>query len=132
MFGRRFGIDDVAQQVVGGVLLSAPFVVTEEVWTLASSMSWVQTGLVVALTLGIGYGALFQAEDRNTKREEDVGGVPARYLSLLVVAYGAVATLTFLLDAPDAFEATMATTVKAIAIGAIFSVVGAATADSVF
>jgi len=41
-----------------------------------------------------------------------------------------VAILAFVLSAPTTFDATDATTIRAISIGAIFSVVGAATADS--
>jgi uncharacterized membrane protein len=66
---RIFGLDDLAQQIVGGFVLSVPFVVTEEVWSLA-----------------------------------------------------ATTTVTF--------GATPQTTVKAVSIGAILGVVGAATADS--
>ncbi|MGM0397657.1 MAG: DUF2391 domain-containing protein, partial [Halobacteriota archaeon] len=39
---RQFRLADTAQQVVGGFLLAGPFVVTEEVWTLAANMSVVQ------------------------------------------------------------------------------------------
>ena len=34
----RFQVADIAQQIVGGFLLAGPFVVTEEVWTLATEM----------------------------------------------------------------------------------------------
>ena len=39
---RIFGLDDLVQQIVGGIILSAPFVVTEEVWNLAASMNRLQ------------------------------------------------------------------------------------------
>ncbi|MFB6107125.1 MAG: DUF2391 family protein [Halobacteriaceae archaeon] len=127
-----FGLDDVAQQVVGGVLLSAPFVVTEEVWSLAASMNWLQTAISVFMVVAIGYGTLYRAEDRDADREEDVAGVPLRFVSLLVVSYASVVLLVLVFDAPDTFGATPLTTFKAVNIGAIFSVVGAATADSLF
>ena len=130
---------DTAQQVVGGFLLAGPFVVTEEVWTLAREMThWhgIATALLVAI---IGYGALYQADDdRDPDTEAEVAGLPLRFLSLLVVAFGSVAVLALLVNAPASFlnsESTamqVAITLKVISIGAIFSVVGAATADSVF
>jgi hypothetical protein len=47
----RYRIADSAQQVVGGFLLAGPFVVTEEVWSLAASMSVVQAFLTLGIVL---------------------------------------------------------------------------------
>lgn len=128
-----FGVDDVVQQIIGGIILSAPFVVTEEVWNLAASMNWIQWAVTVFMVIVIGYGALYEADDdRDFERERSIGGVPVRLLSLILVSYLSVTLLAFVFDAPETFEATRTTTLKAISIGAIFSVVGAATADSLF
>jgi uncharacterized membrane protein len=142
---RRFKVADTAQQLVGGFLLAGPFVVTEEVWVLAANMSILHALAVATIVFGIGYGALYKADsDRDPDREQEVGGVPVRFISLMLVAFGSVTILALALTAPDAFlldneilaaptDAEVAvTTGKAIVIGAIFSVVGAATADSVF
>ncbi|WP_181686436.1 DUF2391 family protein [Halorhabdus salina] len=136
---RRYQFADTAQQIVGGFLLAGPFVVTEEVWMLASEMTgWhaIATAVLVAI---IGYGALYQADDdRDPESEAEVAGLPLRFLSLLGVAFGSVALLALLLNAPASFlsgtgtAGQVATTLKVISVGAIFSVVGAATADSVF
>ena len=130
--GRRiFGVDDLAQQIVGGFLLSAPFVVTEEVWSLAATMTWLHWAVTVVMVAGIGYGTLYRADDdRDPDREESIAGLPVRFLSLLAIAYGSVTLLALVFNAPATFDATPATTVKAVSIGAIFSVIGAATADS--
>ncbi len=130
---RRFRPADIAQQVVGGFLLAGPFVVTEEVWVLAASMESVQAVVTVGIVALIGYGTLYKA-DRNhdPDREDDVAGVPVRFISLMVVAFGSVALLALVFDAPDAFDAGWAVGLRAVCIGAVFSVVGAATADSVF
>ena len=135
----RFHLSDTAQQVLGGFLLAGPFVVTEEVWTLARHMSWVHSAVTVAIVFALGYGALYQAdEDRDPDREADVVGVPVRFVSLLIVSYGSVAILALVFAAPEAFLADLppaerpAVTVRAVGVGAFFSVVGAATADSLF
>ncbi|MFB6146279.1 MAG: DUF2391 family protein [Halobacteriaceae archaeon] len=132
--GRRvFGVDDVAQQIVGGFILSAPFVVTEEVWALAAAMTWLQWAVTVFMVVAIGYGTLYRADDeRDAEREESVAGLPLRFVSLLLISYLSVATLAFVFSAPTTFGATPGTTLKAVSIGAVFSVVGAATADSLF
>ncbi|WP_267641367.1 DUF2391 family protein [Haloarchaeobius amylolyticus] len=142
---KRYKLADSAQQVVGGFLLAGPFVVTEEVWVLAANMSTLHGLVTVAIVGAIGYGALYKADDdRNPDRELEVGGIPLRFVSLMVVSFGSVAILALAFTAPETFlvgdgdgiltnptETEMAvTTLKAISVGAIFSVVGAATADS--
>ncbi|MFB6101697.1 MAG: DUF2391 family protein [Haloplanus sp.] len=147
---RRFRLADTAQQIVGGFLLAGPFVVTEEVWTLAAHMSWVQTLMTLGIVLGIGYGALYKADDRDPEAETEVGGVPLRFVSLVSVSYCSVLVLALAFDAPATFLADtaggrtvslgdirisirmVAVTLKAVSVGAVFSVVGAATADSLF
>ncbi|TKX78810.1 DUF2391 family protein [Halorubrum sp. SD626R] len=137
----KFRVADSAQQAVGGFLLAGPFVVTEEVWVLAAGMNWVQGVLTAAIAALIGYAALYRADtDRDPEDERDIVGIPMRFVSLMIVAFGSVLVLAVLFDAPDTFlvEAGVtgvelwATTFKAVSVGAVFSVVGAATADSVF
>ncbi|WP_254542900.1 DUF2391 domain-containing protein [Halomarina pelagica] len=137
---RRFKTADIAQQVVGGFLLAGPFVVTAEVWQLAASMNALQALLTTAIVFGIGYGALYKADNRDPDREADLGGVPVRFLSLMAVAFGSVLLLALAFDAPGTFLADLGVerarwafvTAKAVTVGSVFSVVGAATADSVF
>ncbi|AFK17761.1 MULTISPECIES: DUF2391 family protein [Haloferax] len=147
---RRFALADTAQQIVGGFLLAGPFVVTEEVWVLARSMSLLQAILTVVIVLAVGYGALYKADNRDPDREREVGGVPVRFISLISVAYLSVFILAIAFDAPGTFLsdvsgriifdamgikldlAVLAITLKATSVGAVFSVIGAATADSLF
>jgi uncharacterized membrane protein len=131
--GRMFGLDDLAQQVVGGFILSAPFVVTEEVWSLAAGMEWWRGAVTALMVVLIGYGTLYGADDeRDPDREQAIAGVPLRFVSLVFISYLSVAILAAVFNAPATFDVSAATTAKAVSIGAIFSVVGAATADSVF
>jgi uncharacterized membrane protein len=142
---RRFKFADTAQQVVGGFLLAGPFVVTEEVWVLAGDMTTVQAVITAGIVFAIGYGALYEADDgRDPDSEAEVAGIPLRFVSLMGVAFGSVTILTLAVGAPGTFvpsvlgeaepstAALVGTTLKAVTVGAIFSVVGAATADSVF
>ncbi|SFL39838.1 Putative integral membrane protein [Halogranum rubrum] len=142
---RRFKLADTAQQVVGGFLLAGPFVVTDEVWALAVGMEWYQAVLTAAIVLAIGYGTLYKADDdRDPDREVEFGGIPVRFISLILVSYLSVLILALSFDAPatlipnhmDPVDITLQTevfvTLKAMSIGSVFSVIGAATADSVF
>jgi uncharacterized membrane protein len=137
---RGFRLADSAQQIVGGFLLAGPFVVTEEVWVLARNMSLFHALGTVAVVFGIGYATLYKADTtRDIDDEQEIAGVPVRFISLMVVSFGAVAILAILFSAPSTFlgavesrEEVAIITAKAISVGSIFSVVGAATADSVF
>jgi uncharacterized membrane protein len=146
---RRFALSDTVQQIVGGFLLAGPFVVTEEVWVLAAGMSSVQALVTVVIVLAIGYGALYKADDRNPDRETEVGGIPVRFISLIAVSYLSVLILALAFNAPETFVgpsgtasaqsldvsiewAVVGTTLKAVSIGSVFSVIGAATADSIY
>ena len=137
---RLFRPADSAQQMVGGFLLAGPFVVTEEVWTLAESMNVFQALATVGVVFAIGYAALYTADtNRDPDKEQEIAGIPLRFISLMTVSFGAVAVLALLFDAPATFlaaaetrEEMAFTTFKAISVGSVFSVVGAATADSVF
>jgi uncharacterized membrane protein len=135
----RFRLADLAQQFVGGFLLSGAFVVTEEVWVLARNLPPANSVIVVGVVAVIGYAALYRADTtHDAERERDIGGVPVRFLSLMFVSFGSVTVLALALNAPNTFLSEISgirklvVTAQAIAIGAIFSVVGAATADSVF
>ncbi|MFW6018620.1 MAG: DUF2391 family protein [Halapricum sp.] len=135
----RFRVADVAQQFVGGFLLAGPFVVTEEVWDLAQNMTNWHALVVVGLVVSIGYGALYEADDdRDPENEPEVVGIPLRFISLMSISFGSVILLSLVVTAPDQFLGDLAAreraivTTRAVAVGAIFSVVGAATADSVF
>lgn len=129
----RYALADSAQQVVGGVLLAGPFVVTEEVWLLAGNLSPLHVALQVLLVFVIGYVALYEAEEeRKLEEESRIAGVPLRFISLMLVSYLSVALLMLLLAAPTTFEAGLPTTAKVVTTCAIFSMVGAATADSLF
>jgi len=136
-----FRLADSAQQMVGGFLLAGPFVVTEEVWVLAAGMNGAQAAATAIIVAVIGYAALYGADTgRDLDQESTVAGVPVRFLSLMAVAFGSVLLLAVLFDAPDTFLVRQGvdgielwlTTFKAVSVGAVFSVVGAATADSIF
>ncbi|WP_348606795.1 DUF2391 domain-containing protein [Halobaculum rarum] len=141
---RRFALADTAQQIVGGFLLAGPFVVTDEVWGLAVGMEWYQVVVTVGIVLAVGYGALYKADDdRDPDREAEVAGVPLRFVSLITVSYLSVGILALSFDAPAtlipnhvdppvAMRDQVYITLKAMSVGSVFSVIGAATADSVF
>lgn len=130
---RLFSFADLSQQLVGGFLLAGPFVVTEEVWALAKNLEWYQSLIAVIIVFAIGYGALYKANvEREQTMERKFIGVPLRFLSLVFVSYLSVALLILIFGAVDTFEANILTAVKVVSLVSLFSVIGAATADSLF
>lgn len=135
----RFDIDDVAQQAVGGLLVGGPFIVTEEVWTIAEQMSIYNILSTLAIVLITGYGILYVAVLRNPEVEATVIGiVPLRLISLVLIAYLSGIIVAFSIGAPDVFtESNNITeiawiTFKASTTVSVFTVIGAGTVDSVF
>jgi uncharacterized membrane protein len=136
---RKHKLADTAQQIIGGFLLAGPFVVTEEVWMLARNMTVFHSLVLVASVMAIGYGGLYGADnDRDPTKEAAVFGVPVRFVSVMIVAFGSVSLLAVTITAPDLFLSDLSTvnriavTSRAMSVAAIFSVVGAVTTDSLF
>jgi uncharacterized membrane protein len=136
---RKHKLADTAQQIVGGFLLAGPFVVTEEVWSLARNMTPLHSVVLIGAVMAIGYGGLYGADnDRDPRREAAIVGIPIRFISVLLVAFGSVGALAVAITAPAVFLSDLApaaragVTVRAISIAAVFSVVGAVTTDSLF
>lgn len=136
---QKHKLADTAQQIVGGFLLSGPFVVTEEVWVLARNMTIFHSLFLVAAIMVIGYVGLYGADnDRDPRREAAIAGIPVRFISVLVVAFGSVALLALAITAPDVFLSDLSptdrllVTFQTISVAAVFSVVGAVTTDSLF
>ena len=136
---RKHELADTAQQIVGGFLLSGPFVVTQEVWMLARNMTAFHSLFLVSAVMAIGYGGLYGADnDRDPRREAAVFGIPVRFISVMIVAFGSVAMLAFSITAPDLFLSDLPTPdrfyvpFRAMSVAAVFSVVGAVTTDSLF
>ena len=136
---RKHKLADTAQQIVGGFLLAGPFVVTQEVWMLARNMTFFHSLFLIGAIMTIGYGGLYGADnDRDPSREAVFVGVPVRFISVMLVAFGSVTLLAFAVTAPDLFLGDLQrpdrfyVTFQAISVASVFSVVGAVTTDSLF
>lgn len=131
----RFRLSDFVQQIVGGLFVSGPLVITEETWRLAERMDLQHVVLTIAIVFLTGYGLLYKADTQHNLRiESDIGlggVIPRRFVSLILVSYLSVGLLAIAFAAPTTFGVTNAVTLRAISISAIFSMIGAATADTI-
>ena len=135
----KFGLDDIAQQAVGGLLVGGPFIVTEEVWSIAAAMSIYNVITTFLIVIIMGYGILYVAVLRDPKVEASIGGIiPLRFISLILIAYLSSITVATATGTPSYFADSEKLpdiawlTFKASTTIAIFTVMGAGTVDSVF
>lgn len=94
---------DSAQQIVGGILLAGPFVVTEAVRPFADTMSPLQAVATIGRVGGIGSPTLNIADTkRDSTTEQRIAEIPVRFLSLMLVVFSqvAISALCSLLQIP--------------------------------
>lgn len=86
----RFGLDDLAQQIVGAFILSAPFSVTEEVWNLANNLSFFRVLILIFFTVFVSTLIIYYTKFQRVAKE-DIGKpyvhIPKRLVSLFIVSY---------------------------------------------
>jgi uncharacterized membrane protein len=119
----RFTTHDVAQQIVGAVILSMPFLVTQEVWDLARALDGFRISLILFLTVFVNVSVLKFA------KKEEVHGIWRRILSVIIVSY----TFSFFVMYTVGIIGNVITeplwAAKLVVLVSLFSSVGAATAD---
>ncbi|OKY78945.1 MAG: putative membrane protein [Candidatus Methanohalarchaeum thermophilum] len=126
----RFGYDDLAQQIIGGLLLTSPFCVTEEVWNIAKAMNPIHSLITVLLTFTIGYMIIYEAKFQKMKENEGEPEFSLRLVSLLFVGYILpTLVLLFLGIIPNFINLTQ-NVINVIIITSLFSTLGAGTADN--
>ena len=81
----RFTFKDIAQQIVGATILSAPFAVTEEVWNLANNLNVTHVIAIVFLT--ILFDVLLFNYTKYQSLEKKKLMLPLRIMSLIIVTY---------------------------------------------
>ncbi|UCC91645.1 MAG: DUF2391 family protein [Candidatus Aenigmatarchaeota archaeon] len=133
----KFGLDDVAQQIFGAVLLATPLSVTEEVWTLARELDPVRLVLFIILSIAVVtiiiYYTKFQKVAKEAIAEFDapiVGKtyVPKRLVSLFVISYSMTWFILWLFGIM-AHVADPAWYFRIFIFVSFFASIGAATAD---
>jgi len=85
----RFRLHDVAEFVIGSVLLAFPVAITEEVWNLGTELSLINTLAIVAVSLiFLGWFAYntFYKSNLKYNRQEFIVRVLSVYLVTLIVA----------------------------------------------
>lgn len=124
----RFAFKDIAQQIVGATILSAPFAVTEEVWNLANNLSAVNIIALIAITVMFDV-LLFRYTKYQKTENKRFFELPVRIISLILVTYvtSAVVLSVFGVIGGQIQDGIWA--MKLIVMVGLFANIGAGTAD---
>ena len=126
-----FGPDDFFQQLIGSVILTAPFLFTEEVWTIAQNTNLAHSVFSIMLTLVLGHGILYvEKHEREFENERHILGLRLRYISLMTISFGTVMLILSITATAETLGNGFLNTFKVVSLSSIFAVIGAATADN--
>jgi len=123
----RFTFKDIAQQIVGATILSAPFAVTEEVWNLANNLNVTHVIAIVFLT--ILFDVLLFNYTKYQSLEKKKLMLPLRIISLIIVTYitSGIVLSVFGVIGGQIQDSVWA--MKLIVMVGLFANIGASTAD---
>jgi|TARA_B100001964_G_scaffold235963_1_gene296947 uncharacterized membrane protein len=123
----KFAFKDIAQQVVGATILSAPFAVTEEVWNLARNLDLMHIIFLIFITI------LFDVLLFNYTKYQNLGDkklmLPLRITSLIFVTYVTSGIVLTVFGVIGGQIQDTSWAMKLIVMVGLFANIGAGTAD---
>ncbi|HJN56928.1 MAG: DUF2391 family protein [Candidatus Woesearchaeota archaeon] len=124
----KFAFKDIAQQIVGATILSAPFAVTEEVWNLARNLDQLHIIALISITVLFDVLLFYYTKYQGTESKKTLI-FPLRIISLITVTYVTSAVVLSIFGViggqiQDPFWA-----MKLIVMVGLFANIGAGTAD---
>lgn len=125
----KFAWDDLAQQIVGAVVLSAPLAVTSEVWDLSSGLDWYRITAMVLVTLLFNILLIYYTKYQAVEQEKILGIVPTRLLSQVLVSYSTAALMLYMMGVIGGTVTGTGEVIRLIAFVGLFSNIGAGAAD---
>lgn len=125
----KFAWDDLAQQIVGALVLAAPLAVTEEVWRLSGKMGIFHILAIFGLTLMFNILLLYFAKYQVVEKERILGVIPLRLFSQMVVSYLAAGVMLTILGVIGYEVVGIVSSLKLIVFVGLFSNIGAGAAD---
>jgi len=126
----KYGWDDVAQQIVGAFILSAPISVTQEVWQLAQNLDALRLSIIIFMTVLVTSLILYYTRFQKLEMEE-VGDtpIPKRLFFLFIISYGVTACVLWVLGIIGIEIVDPYWSIRLIVLVGFFSSIGAAAAD---
>ena len=124
----KFALKDIAQQVVGAMILSAPFAVTEEVWSLAKNLNPINLVFIVLITVVFDILLFHYTKYRATEGKK-IFDFSKRIISIIIVTY---LTSTIVLSVFGVIGGRIqdpAWAMRLVVMVGLFANIGAGTAD---
>lgn len=125
----KFEFKDIAQQIVGAAILSAPFAVTEEVWNLANNLDVGHIIALIIITLTFDILLFYYTKYQKLEKKKFIFAVPARIFSIIVVTYTTSFLILTVLGVIGGQIQEPVWAVKLVVLVGLFANIGAGTAD---
>jgi uncharacterized membrane protein len=124
----KFGADDLAQQIVGAVIVSSPFAVTEEVWKLSDKLTTFHLAAIILINITFAL-LLFKFAKFKSIDMKNIGILPLRVISLIFVAYSVTTIMLFVFGVLGGQVTQLLWGFKLVILVGLFASIGAGTAD---
>jgi len=125
----EFAWDDLAQQIVGAIILSTPLAVTEEVWMLSQQLDLARVATIIAITLIFNILLIYYTKYQVVKEQKILSFIPLRILSQLIVSYSSAAIMLFVFGVIGYQVSSSLGIIKLVIFVGLFANIGAGTAD---
>jgi len=125
----RFGVDDLSQQIIGAVIVSAPFAVTEEVWKLAQNLVIWQVFSIFVITIIFDILLFYFTKYQRMKERKIANLIPLRIVSIITVTYLISALMLTILGVLGKEVILIIPGIKLVILVGLFANIGAGTAD---
>ena len=125
----EFHFDDLAQQIVGAMILSAPLAVTQEVWRLAQQLDIARVLVLVGIALLFDILLIYFTKYQVVKEEKILSFIPTRLFSLVLVSYVTAAIMLCVFGVIGNEVTDLSWALRLVIFVGLFANIGAGTAD---
>tara|TARA_Y100000310_G_scaffold67568_1_gene62885 strand:- start:625 stop:1302 length:678 start_codon:yes stop_codon:yes gene_type:complete len=125
----EFNFNDVAQQIVGAIILSSPLAVTEEVWNLAKELDPARIMVIIGITLLFDILLIYYTAYRKEKEKKIINLIPARLFSMILISYLTATTILYVFGVIGIYITDLDWAIRLVIFVGLFANVGAGTAD---
>lgn len=126
---REFNVNDIAQQIVGAIILSTPLAVTSEVWELARELDTTRLLIIIGITLLFDVLLIYYTSYRKAKEKKIINLIPARLFSMILISYLTATTILYVFGVIGIHITDTDWALRLIVFVGLFANIGAGTAD---
>ena len=125
----EFAWDDLAQQIVGAIVLSTPLAVTQEVWALSQNLGLERIATIIMITLAFNILLIYYTKYQIVKEQKILSFIPLRLFSQLLVSYASAALILWVFGVIGNEVSAQIEVIKLVIFVGLFANIGAGTAD---